>query len=66
MRRHIADEADARLAFYLPPPPPPPELANDPAYVPPEMPERPKLAEGVTDTPLVRVYNFLRMLRLPF
>lgn len=61
MRRHIADEADARLAFYLPPPPPPPEFANDPAQAPPE---RPQLPEGVIDTPLVRVFNFLRMFRV--
>ena len=54
LKRHIADEADARLAFYLPLPP-------DPA-LPPDapIPPRPQLPEGVVDAPLVRVFNFLR------
>lgn len=54
MRRHITDEADAQLAFYLP-------LPAD--HVPPPgvtFPPRPQLPEGVVDTPLVRVFNFLR------
>ena len=54
MKRHIADEADAQLAYYLPLPAdqiPPPEVT---------LPPRPQLPEGVVDTPLVRVYNFLR------
>lgn len=55
LKRNITDEADARLAFYLPLPadqPLPPEL--------PEAPPRPQLPEGVVDAPLVRVFNFLR------
>jgi mediator of RNA polymerase II transcription subunit 14 len=56
LKRLIADEADARLAFYLPTPPdqlPPPGI---------DIPPRPQLPEGVVDTPLVRVFNFLRTL----
>jgi mediator of RNA polymerase II transcription subunit 14 len=54
MKRHITDEADARLAFFLP-------IPDD--AVPPgvEIPPRPQLPDGVVDTPLVRVFNFLRM-----
>ncbi|KAG6898140.1 hypothetical protein C0992_004856 [Termitomyces sp. T32_za158] len=52
MKRHITDEADARLAFYLVLP----EEAQNKA----DMPVRPQLPRGVLDTPLVRVYNFLR------
>lgn len=57
MKRHITDEADAQLAFYLP-------LPADP--VPPgvTVPLRPQLSEGVVDTPLVRVFNFLRTSRI--
>lgn len=54
IRRHIADEADARLAYYLPAPEPEPI----PGMPPPVA--RPTLPDGVTDTPLVRVFNFLR------
>lgn len=46
------DEADARLAYYLPPPSTQTEE---------QTPSRPQLPEGAVDTPLVRVYNFLRM-----
>lgn len=54
LKRHIADEADARLAFYLP-------IPSDPALPPGvEIPPRPQLPEGVVDAPLVRVFNFLR------
>ena len=55
MKRHIADEADGRLAFYIPLPadqPPPPPGA--------EVPPRPQLPDGLVDAPLVRVFNFLR------
>lgn len=54
MKRHITDEADARLAFFLP-------IPQD--AVPPgvEIPPRPQLPAGIVDTPLVRVFNFLRM-----
>ncbi|KAJ7782911.1 mediator complex subunit MED14-domain-containing protein [Mycena metata] len=60
MKRHITDEADAQLAFYLP-------LPAD--HVPPPgvtLPARPQLAEGVADTPLVRVFNFLQMMSLSY
>lgn len=52
IKRHITDEADARLAFYLPMPDLQPPI--------PDAPPRPQLPQGVVDTPLVRVYNFLR------
>lgn len=54
LKRHITDEADARLAFYLP-------LPED--LVPPpgvEIPPRPQLPEGTVDAPLIRLFNFLR------
>ncbi|KAG5717326.1 Mediator of RNA polymerase II transcription subunit 14, partial [Termitomyces sp. T112] len=56
MKRHITDEADARLAFYLPLPE---EAQND-------IPTRPQLPSGVVDTPLVRVYNFLQIMSLSY
>ena len=54
LKRHITDEADSRMAYYLPLP------AS--ADLPPntELPERPKPPEGTVDAPLVRLYNFLR------
>ncbi|KZT04699.1 MED14-domain-containing protein [Laetiporus sulphureus 93-53] len=61
LRRHITDEADARLAFYLPLPPDQPPL---PPGV--EIPPRPQLPEGITDAPLVRVYNMLQMMSLSY
>ncbi|KAG6920079.1 hypothetical protein DXG01_010147 [Tephrocybe rancida] len=57
MKRHITDEADARLAFYLPVP----EEAQESS-----IPPRPMLPPGVIDTPLVRVYNFLQMMSLSY
>jgi mediator of RNA polymerase II transcription subunit 14 len=54
MKRHITDEADARLAFYLPLPV---DEVSSPGV---ENPPRPQLPDGVVDTPLVRVFNFLR------
>ncbi|KAJ7078861.1 mediator complex subunit MED14-domain-containing protein [Mycena belliarum] len=59
MKRHITDEADAQLAFYL-------QLPTD--NVPPgvTVPPRPQLPEGVVDTPLVRVFNFLQMMSLSY
>jgi mediator of RNA polymerase II transcription subunit 14 len=48
------DEADARLAYYLPPP-------SIHTQTEEQTPSRPQLPEGTVDTPLVRVYNFLRM-----
>jgi len=53
LKRHISDEADARLGFYLP-------LPDDHPPLPPDAPPRPQLLPGVVDAPLVRVYNFLR------
>lgn len=53
MARHITNEADARLAHYLPLL----EEASHPSVA--EM-SRPQLPEGVIDTPLIRLYNFLR------
>ncbi|KAG6333415.1 hypothetical protein ID866_5677 [Astraeus odoratus] len=60
LKRHIADEADARMAYYLPLP--------EPVEVPPitEVPERPKLPEGAVDAPLVRLYNFLQMMSMSY
>ncbi|KAG6862349.1 hypothetical protein C0995_016047 [Termitomyces sp. Mi166 len=55
MKRHITDEADARLAFYL-------SLPEE-TQIGTDMPMRPQLPPGAVDTPLVRVYNFLRSLR---
>ncbi|KAJ7668443.1 mediator complex subunit MED14-domain-containing protein [Mycena polygramma] len=60
MKRHITDEADSQLAFYLP-------LPAD--HVPPPgatFPPRPQLADDVVDTPLVRVFNFLQMMSLSY
>ncbi|KAJ7755751.1 mediator complex subunit MED14-domain-containing protein [Mycena maculata] len=60
MRRHITDEADNQLAFYLP-------LPVD--HVPPPgvtLPPRPQLPDGAVDAPLVRVFNFLQMMSLSY
>lgn len=48
------DEANSRMAYYIPPP----EPEDLPAGT--EVPERPRLPEGTIDVPLVRLYNFLR------
>jgi mediator of RNA polymerase II transcription subunit 14 len=56
LKEHLTIEADNRLGCYLPIPEP--EKPPDPNFPPP--PERPKLPEDVVDTPLVRLYNFLR------
>jgi mediator of RNA polymerase II transcription subunit 14 len=59
LKRHITDEANARLAFYLP-------IPSD--QLPPtgiDLPQRPRLPDGVVDTPLVRLYNFLRTFDWP-
>ncbi|KAF9559893.1 MED14-domain-containing protein [Agrocybe pediades] len=55
LNRHIIDEADARLGFYVPLPEPIPEA-----------PPRPELPTGVIDAPLVRLYNFLQMMSLSY
>ncbi|TDL22587.1 MED14-domain-containing protein [Rickenella mellea] len=60
MKRHIADEADGRLGYYLPLPAdalPPPEV---------EVPPRPQLPLGTVDAPLVRLFNFLQMMSLSY
>ncbi|KAJ3526719.1 hypothetical protein NMY22_g10058 [Coprinellus aureogranulatus] len=51
-KRFITDEADFRLAYYLLPDP--------------ETPDARKLPNGVVDTPLVRLYNFLQMMSLSY
>lgn len=60
VKRFITDEADARLACYLPIPEdeqqPPAPAATLPA------PARPVLPPGAVDAPLARLYNFLRKL----
>ncbi|GJE97389.1 Med14 domain-containing protein [Phanerochaete sordida] len=57
LKRHITEEADARLGFYLPQPELPPEAI---------VPERPQLPDGVVDAPLVRLFNFLQMMSLSY
>ncbi|KIK79206.1 hypothetical protein PAXRUDRAFT_161917 [Paxillus rubicundulus Ve08.2h10] len=59
-KRHIVEEANARMAYYLPLP--------ETMQVPPntEVPERPKLPDGTVDAPLVRLYNFLQMMSLSY
>ncbi|TFY52257.1 hypothetical protein EVG20_g10628 [Dentipellis fragilis] len=60
LKRHITDEADARLAFYLP-------LPQDQPVAPGiEPPPRPQLPEGVVDAPLIRLYNFLQMMSMSY
>lgn len=54
LKRHITDEADSRMAYYLPLP----QLEDLPPNT--DAPERPKLPEGTLDAPFVRLYNFLR------
>ncbi|CDO75529.1 hypothetical protein BN946_scf184871.g10 [Trametes cinnabarina] len=58
LKRNITDEADARLAFYLPPDELPPPGVDPPS--------RPELPEGVFDAPLVRLFNFLQMMSLSY
>ncbi|KAF9484518.1 MED14-domain-containing protein [Pholiota conissans] len=57
IKRHITDEADARLAFYLPLPESQPPLTSA---------LRPQLPPDVTDAPLVRLFNFLQMMSLSY
>lgn len=58
LKRFITDEADAQLSRYLP-------IPEDAEIPPPAVVpvERPRLPEGAADTPLARVFNFLRRLR---
>ncbi|KAI0344782.1 MED14-domain-containing protein [Trametopsis cervina] len=61
IKRHIADEADGRLGFYLPVPdtvPLPPEGQNER--------QKHQLPDGVFDSPLVRLYNFLQMMSMSY
>ncbi|KAI9567227.1 mediator complex subunit MED14-domain-containing protein [Boletus coccyginus] len=60
LKRHIVDEADSRMACYLPLPEPV-DLPSGTA-----APERPKPPEGTVDAPLVRLYNFLQMMSLSY
>ncbi|KAJ7594646.1 mediator complex subunit MED14-domain-containing protein [Mycena floridula] len=60
LKRFIADEADAQLARYLP------MASIEPQAPGVEVPPRPQLPEGVVDTPLIRVYNFLQMMSLSY
>ena len=55
LMRHIADEADLRLGYYLQPEQVIPEGTDLP-----KPPSPPRLPEGVVDAPLVRLFNFLR------
>lgn len=60
LRRHIADEANIRMACYLP-------LQDTPEFAPnPEDPPRPQLPEGTVDAPLVRLFNFLQMMSMSY
>lgn len=52
LNRHITDEANARLRYYIPGLPEP--------QLPPEAPPKPQLPPNTVDAPLVRVFNFLR------
>ncbi|PPQ98421.1 hypothetical protein CVT24_004100 [Panaeolus cyanescens] len=58
IKRHIIDEADARLAFYLP-------LPADEHHIP-DMAPRPQLPANVIDAPLIRIFNFLQMMSLSY
>lgn len=54
LKRHVAEEADGRLAYYL-------SLPTDPNGLPELQPlPHPELPPGTVDTPLVRLFNFLR------
>ncbi|KAG8218037.1 mediator complex subunit MED14-domain-containing protein, partial [Butyriboletus roseoflavus] len=59
LTRHITDEADSRMACYLP-------LPKQMDLPETEVPERPRLPEGTVDAPLVRLYNFLQMMSLSY
>jgi mediator of RNA polymerase II transcription subunit 14 len=59
MRQRIGEEADKRLGLYLPLSA---EQQQEQQKLPKrmfEIPPRPLLPEGLVDTPLVRVFNFL-------
>ena len=52
LNRHITDEANARLRYYISDPPE--------SQLLPEAPSKPQLPPNTVDAPLVRVFNFLR------
>lgn len=57
MQGFIKDEIDRQLELHIPKPPP--DFLPPGADPPPSVPELP---EDVVDTPLIRLYNFLRMM----
>ncbi|KAF8893946.1 mediator complex subunit MED14-domain-containing protein [Infundibulicybe gibba] len=59
VKQYVTNEADARLAMYLPLPP----LQGPPEIQPPP---KPQLPDGFIDTPLVRLFNFLQMMSLSY
>ncbi|KIY71148.1 MED14-domain-containing protein [Cylindrobasidium torrendii FP15055 ss-10] len=61
-KRFITEEADLRLGQYVQAPPPADPMQDPNAPPPP----RPGLPEGYVDAPLVRMYNFLRMMSLSY
>ncbi|KAH7915167.1 mediator complex subunit MED14-domain-containing protein [Hygrophoropsis aurantiaca] len=60
LKRHMADEADSRMAYYLPLPEEPEPIQGI------EVPPKPQLPEGTVDAPLVRLYNFLQIMSLSY
>lgn len=56
MHGFIKEEIDRQLELHIPKPPP--EFLPPGVEPPPPVPELP---EDVVDTPLIRMYNFLRM-----
>lgn len=58
LNRHISDEANARLRYYISDPPEP-----QPS---PEAPSKPQLPPNTVDAPLARVFNFLRRSHFAF
>ncbi|KAJ8076986.1 mediator complex subunit [Marasmius tenuissimus] len=61
MKTYITEEVDRQLGLFVPTPPP--EEPLPPGVV---MPEKPELPEGVSDAPLVRLFNFLQMMSLSY
>ncbi|EIM79913.1 MED14-domain-containing protein [Stereum hirsutum FP-91666 SS1] len=60
LKQHLTNEADSQLGHYLP-------FSQD-LQLPPgvELPPRPQLPEGVIDSPLIRVYNFLQIMSMSY
>ncbi|KAL0581807.1 mediator complex subunit [Marasmius crinis-equi] len=61
MKRYVTEEVDRQLGMFVPTPPPQEPLP--PGTV---IPEKPELPEGVADTPIVRLFNFLQMMSLSY